>query len=79
MSYQLRYFARLGEEAGVAEEQVDADTADARVLYEKLCVRHGFTLSVDELRVAVNGVFAAWDCRLNDGDEIVFIPPVSGG
>lgn len=79
MSYRLRYFARLGEQAGVAEEQVDADVADARTLYGKLCVRHGFTLPVDELRVAVNGVFSDWDCRLNDGDEIVFIPPVSGG
>lgn len=79
MSYRLLYFARLGEQAGVAEEQVDANSGEPRALYASLSERHGFTLPVDSLRVAVNGVFADWDCELNDGDEIAFIPPVSGG
>ena len=26
-----------------------------------------------------DGAFAAWEQRLQDGDEIVFLPPVSGG
>lgn len=30
-------------------------------------------------RVAVGGDFAAADTRLRDGDEIAFLPPMSGG
>ena len=28
---------------------------------------------------AVNGALTAWDHALADGDEVVFLPPVSGG
>jgi molybdopterin converting factor small subunit len=31
------------------------------------------------LRVAVNGAFTGWDRQLADNDEVVFLPPVSGG
>jgi molybdopterin synthase sulfur carrier subunit len=41
--------------------------------------RHGFALSADRLRVALNGEFASWDRPLANGDEIAFLPPVSGG
>lgn len=30
-------------------------------------------------RGAVNGAYAAWDRLLADGDEVAFLPPVSGG
>ena len=30
-------------------------------------------------RLAVNGVYTSFDIVLNEGDEIVIIPPVSGG
>ncbi len=79
MNYRLLYFARMGEEAGMAQEQVETDAGDARTLYAALRERHGFSLPVDSLRIAVNGVFVDWDHDLAEGDEITFIPPVSGG
>ena len=30
-------------------------------------------------RLAVNGDYVSWETRLEEGDEIVVIPPVSGG
>lgn len=30
-------------------------------------------------RLAVNQSFVAWDCLIEEGDEVAFIPPVSGG
>lgn len=79
MSYRVLYFAALRDRAGIDAEQVDSPAADARALYRELRARHGFAIGEDRLRVAVNGRFAAWEQALNDGDEIVFIPPVSGG
>jgi molybdopterin converting factor subunit 1 len=79
MKYRLLYFASLRDRAGVDAETVDSVATDARGLYAELRTRHGFTMGEDRLRVAVNGEFAGWDRALADGDEVVFIPPVSGG
>lgn len=79
MSYRVLYFASLRDRAGREEETVAASAADVSALYAELRRRHGFTMSQDKLRVAVNGEFAGWNRSLEDGDEVVFIPPVSGG
>ncbi len=79
MSYRLLYFASLREAAGTAEERIDASEADLRTLYARLAARHGFAWAPERLRVAVNGAFVDWDRPLVDGDEIAFLPPVSGG
>jgi molybdopterin synthase sulfur carrier subunit len=73
------YFASLRDRAGMDAEQVDSRARDARNLYAELREQHGFTLTEERLRVAINGEFASWDRALADGDEVVFIPPVSGG
>ena len=73
------YFASLRDTAGVASETVESGAADLRALYEELQARHGFVLPADRLRVATNGAFARWEDELREGNEIAFIPPVSGG
>ena len=30
-------------------------------------------------KIAVNDEFSKWDIKLNNGDRLVFIPPVTGG
>jgi len=79
VNYRVLYFASLRDRAGMDAEQVNSLAVDARALYSELCARHGFTMSEDRLRVAINGEFAAWERHLHDGDEVVFLPPVSGG
>lgn len=79
MNYRVLYFASLRDRAGTDAEQVDSMATDARGLYGELRARHGFTMNEDRLRVAVNGAFAQWGQTLREGDEVVFIPPVSGG
>ncbi len=79
MSYRLLYFASLADAAGVASETVDLVAADPATLYAHLSERHRFPMSRERLRVAVNGALVGWDHALADGDEIVFLPPVSGG
>ena len=79
MKFRLLYFAALADAAGCAEESVASDAPDARALYAELAALHGFTSTAEHLRVAVNGAFTDWNHALADGDEVVFIPPVSGG
>lgn len=75
----VEYYAQLREQAGLGRERVDSEAADPAALYAQLQDRHGFTLVQDQLKVAVNAVFADWDRPLADGDVVVFIPPVAGG
>jgi molybdopterin synthase catalytic subunit len=54
-----------------------ATTADAAV---QLCTAHPELAWLREIaRPAVNLEYVGWDHPLADGDEIAFIPPVSGG
>ena len=74
-------FARLREQAGGERFALDLP-AGARVAdaYARLARDHQ-RLSPDHgtVRAAVNQEFAAWDAVLAEGDEVAFIPPVSGG
>ncbi|HVF34652.1 MAG TPA: molybdopterin converting factor subunit 1 [Candidatus Saccharimonadia bacterium] len=78
MSVTVLYFASLRDRAGMDAETLPADgsVSDA---YDALRARHDFAFARTQLRVAVNGTLASWDHALRDGDEIAFIPPVSGG
>jgi molybdopterin synthase sulfur carrier subunit len=76
---RVLYFAALRDAAGCAEEGVADAPATLGQLYELLAGRHGFTLARERVRVARNGEFARWDDAAAPGDEIAFLPPVSGG
>lgn len=78
MRLHLRYFASLRDAAGVESEAVE-HVGDAAALYEDRARCHGFRLPRDRVRLAVNGAVVAWSQALQDGDEVVFLPPVSGG
>ncbi len=79
MKFRLLYFASLADRAGCSEEILDSTAREPAALYEEIAARHRFTIARDRLRVAVNGAFVDWQHRLETGDEIVFVPPVSGG
>lgn len=75
----LRYFALLREQAGRSEESIATEAATPVALYAELIGRHGFTLPLSSLRVALDGEFADPLTPLEEGCEVVFIPPVAGG
>jgi MoaE-MoaD fusion protein len=81
MKITVLLFARLREQAGgdrFALELSGASTvADA---YAELRRLHpGLEARREIVRAAVNQDFAGWEDALADGDEVAFIPPVSGG
>ncbi|MGH7912268.1 MAG: molybdenum cofactor biosynthesis protein [Candidatus Dormibacteraceae bacterium] len=74
-----RLFARLRELAGTGSEPVEG-AATVGDVYAVLRRRHP---SLPEgralLRAARNEQLAQWSDAVRDGDEVAFIPPVSGG
>jgi molybdopterin-guanine dinucleotide biosynthesis protein A len=79
MPLRIQYFALLREQAGRSEESVHTSAATPAALYQELKSRHGFTLTREQLKVAVNSEFSDWSRPLSAGDAVVFIPPVAGG
>jgi len=76
---RVQYFAALREQAGRSEEMLTSRARDARELYAELRAAHGLKLQPEQLRVAINEEFGEWSQPLNDGDTVVFLPPVAGG
>ena len=81
MRVTVRLFARLRDIAGAAElpREVGAD-ATIRTVWAQL-VNEFPDLGRYERSIssAVNADYARMDDRVQDGDEIAFLPPVSGG
>ncbi len=75
-----RLFARLREQAGTDCEQVDLAGATVAEVYGALRARHpALEPDLQLIRPARNESFADWTEQVADGDEVAFIPPVSGG
>jgi molybdopterin-guanine dinucleotide biosynthesis protein A len=79
MKLRIQYFALMREQAGRSEETLETAAATPADLYGELTARYGFTLTREQLKVAVNSEFSDWSRPLAAGDDVVFIPPVAGG
>ncbi len=79
MKINITYFAILQDQRGVANEVYETNLSTPGELYKELQVKYGFTLTKCRLKVAVNDKFADWQTPLQNGDKVVFIPPVAGG
>lgn len=80
MKVTVRCFATLRELATdrtVLDLPQDAVVADA---WAALALAYpGLTPHRPFVRPALNGAYAAWEMALADGDQVAFLPPVSGG
>jgi molybdenum cofactor guanylyltransferase len=79
MQLKIQYYALMREQAGRSEETLETSAATPADLYSELATRYGFTLSREQLKVAVNSEFSDWSRKLAANDAVVFIPPVAGG
>ncbi|MFI4889104.1 MAG: MoaD/ThiS family protein [Steroidobacterales bacterium] len=79
MNIHIQYYALMREQSGRSTELLDTSAPTPAALYAELARRYPFTLSQDQLKVAVNGEFRDWSHALKAGDAVVFIPPVAGG
>jgi molybdopterin converting factor subunit 1 len=81
MLITVRLFARLRELAGVSELQHELpDGASARAVWDALVLKWpGLAEYERTISCAVNEEYARLTTPLKNGDEVAFLPPVSGG
>ncbi|MGI2193332.1 molybdopterin synthase sulfur carrier subunit [Shewanella baltica] len=78
------FFAQVRELLGTAKLSLEASaqTQTAEALRATLAAtddKWAKVLTSDKLLVAVNQTISQWDTPVNDGDEVAFFPPVTGG
>lgn len=80
MALTLVFLGKLADLAGAPERAVDAVPSIASVVAGLEAELAG-ALNGDKVKVAVNGriVTDRATFTLRDGDEVAFLPPVSGG
>ena len=77
---RLVFLGHLQDLAGAAERMVEAaqaSTVDA--LLDQLEPELAAALRSPKVRIAVAGALGGLDLTVSDGDEVAFLPPVSGG
>ena len=78
---KVLFFGRLKDVIGHAEESLDF--AEASTIEQIFAVYSQRVPELAKYRSSVvasrNQEFAAWDTPLHSGDEVAFLPPVSGG
>jgi molybdopterin converting factor subunit 1 len=81
MKVRLRFFASLREQLRMSEREIELpERATVRRIWNDLCAEHpGLERFGASVSFAVNREYADGDTDVNDGDEVAFIPPVSGG
>ncbi|XAH25116.1 MoaD/ThiS family protein [Xylophilus sp. GW821-FHT01B05] len=79
----VRYFASVREAVGTGQETLRTDAATAGALRDELIARGGAwaeSLARSRaVRVAVAQVLCSEATALEDGAEVAFFPPVTGG
>jgi len=77
MSIKVRYFASLKESVGRSEDDL---TITGLLTVNEVWNRTNLGKPLpDNILAAVNMEYVEFDNIVNDGDEVAFFPPVTGG
>lgn len=75
------FFARLKDQIGQEKIQLENDVVGKTVTeIRQYMIEQGMTALQDSsIRIALNQTFCNYDAIVQAGDEIAFMPPVTGG
>ncbi|MCI0763792.1 molybdopterin converting factor subunit 1 [Bacillus sp. TL12] len=71
-------FAHLQEEAGTNELKLDCENITVAELKGIITKEHHIAVS-EQIMIAINEEYANEDDKIQSGDVVALIPPVSGG
>ena len=79
LQIRVIYFAKLRDLIGLDEEFFSMEDGDNPTdVLASINKKHKIDAGAN-FKIAVNDEFSQWDIKLNNGDRLVFIPPVTGG
>lgn len=78
---RILFFGQLADFVSEPEISIAAtQNLSAQGLYQQLCVdNQQLPTDIERINVAVNQELQPWDSLLKPGDEVAFLPPVTGG
>ncbi len=76
---EVSYFAIFREKAGRDSEAFKTKSETVLDLFKEIKKVHGFDEPQGHCKVAINNDLVQWDAKIEDGDKVLFFPPVSGG
>ena len=81
MTIKVLFFASCRDLIGTGEREMTLpDGATVTDLISELASEQArFTDLAPSLMISINQAYVKRDAKLQDGDEVAFIPPVSGG
>lgn len=75
MSIDVKFFASLREEIGIS----DTTVSHAATAEDVWAISTNNAIKPNNLLVAINLEYAQFTDKVKDGDEVAFLPPVTGG
>lgn len=80
MKVNIIYYGYFREITGKCKEFGDFDVKNLKELFYQLNKKYNFELNIDEVLISVNGIYQNYgDYELNENDEVIILPPMSGG
>jgi len=77
MTIKILYFASLREKIGRGNDTLDSpEPLRASQVWQQATGQDSFP---DDVLIALNQEYTNADSLVNDGDEVAFFPPVTGG
>ncbi|MFT5138970.1 MAG: molybdopterin converting factor subunit 1 [Lysobacterales bacterium] len=79
MDVTVHFFAIFRESTGVSSHQLHTSAKTTKELFAEMSQLFPALQAEAAALVAINDLMVSWDHLLNEGDEVLFFPPVAGG
>lgn len=76
---RVRFFAVFRDATGVDSLDYRSSAGSVKELFDEMTRRYAGLQSEAAALVAINDELTSWDQAFDDGDEVLFFPPVAGG